>query len=85
MNDVTTNDSGALRSAPTPCAGLVLCVDGAEARILRAVGYTCITAGKMRRLLLKLLRSGNLDEALNVVGASTTFQPPTTPKAGRCG
>ena len=68
MNDVTTNDSGALRSAPTPCAGLVLCVDGAEARILRAVGYTCITAGKMRRLLLKLLRSGNLDEALNVVG-----------------
>lgn len=41
----------------TPNGKLILCVDGAEARLLRRQGYHCITTAKLRRQLGYLLQT----------------------------
>lgn len=61
-----SRNDGAGGNTPTYPAvngGAVLCVDGAEARILRRSGYTCITSAKMRRLLGSALCSATPEAA----------------------
>ena len=50
---------------------LVLCVDAAEARLMRRMGHTCITSVKMRRILCSVLSGGGENseqEAIDAIG-----------------
>ena len=89
MGDNTPTDVVVGGNAPAfERNGAVLCVDGAEARVLRRAGYTCITASKIRRLLGTLIRGGHSGEALNIVSrldyVSTADDPATWPMWKKC-
>lgn len=66
--------------------GLILCLDSAEARLLRQQGHKCVTAAKFRRQLTALLMTGAenaADEAAQAVGRlsgiSSADDPQTWP------
>jgi len=81
MNETSKHEGDG--GIPPDSDGAVLCLDGAEARVLRRSGRTCITGPKMRRLLGPLIRGGHVDEALAVVGRlgamSNSDDPATWP------
>lgn len=87
MND-TPKDGAAGSCAPTlPKDALIMCVDAAEARLMRRVGYKhCITSVKMRRMLSGIL-SGGAENAVQVAveavgrlgGVSTADSPEDWP------
>ena len=56
--ETSKNDGAGVTRPPSNTPGLVLCVDAAEARLMRRHGHTCITSVKMRRILYSILSSG---------------------------
>jgi len=58
MKETSKNDGAGVTRPPSNTPGLVLCVDAAEARLMRRHGHTCITSVKMRRILYSILSSG---------------------------
>ena len=83
MNGETSKNDGAGVTPPlsnTP--SLVLCVDAAEARLMRRMGHTCITSVKMRRILCSILSSGRegaeqeaVDAVARLGGVSSADNP----------
>ena len=75
MNTDTSKNDGAGCNAPTSngdgCGGAILCIDAAEARLMRKHGHRCITSPKLRNLITHLLetRADNAaQEAVNAIG-----------------
>lgn len=62
MSDTSDNGAAvgdAARADVERRGGAVVCSDAAEARLMRADGLACMTAAKLRRLLVTLLRGGD--------------------------
>lgn len=58
MSDTSNCDVAGVTPPLSDTPGLVLCVDAAEARLMRRAGHTCITSVKMRRVLCAILSGG---------------------------
>ena len=69
--ETSKNDGAGVTRPPSNTPGLVLCVDAAEARLMRRHGHTCITSPKLRNLIIRILESGAnnaVEEAVNAIG-----------------
>jgi len=80
--ETSKNDGAGVTRPPSNTPGLVLCVDAAEARLMRRHGHTCITSVKMRRILCSILSSGRegaeqeaVDAVARLGGVSSADDP----------
>ena len=84
MSNDTPEIDGAGGDAPLSSngSGAILCVDGAEARLLRREGNKCVTSAKLRRVLADLLSGGaesapqEAAEAVRRLGGVSTAATP---------
>ena len=60
MNGETSKNDGAGGNAPafSGDGGALVCIDAAEARLMRRHGHKCITSPKLRDLIIRILESG---------------------------
>lgn len=78
-------DGGSAPESATPATGLILCVDAAEARLVRKAGGRAVTSAKTRATLAKILTSSDdpTEAALLAVGrlnaVSTADDPENWP------
>ena len=80
--ETSTNDGAGVTPPLSNTPSLVLCVDAAEARLMRRMGHTCITSVKMRRILCAILSSGRegaeqeaVDAVARLEGVSSADDP----------
>ena len=83
MSSKTSRNDGAGGNAPAfSGGGALVCIDAAEARLMRRHGHKCITSPKLRDLIIRILESGAenaVEEAVNAVrrlkGVSSADDP----------
>ncbi len=83
MSSETSRNDGAGGNAPAFSNGEALvCIDAAEARLMRRHGHKCITSPKLRDLIIRILESGAenaVEEAVNAIrrlkGVSSADDP----------
>ena len=84
MNGETSKNDGAGGNAPafSGDGGALVCIDAAEARLMRRHGHKCITSPKLRDLIIRILESGAenaVEEAVNAIrrlkGVSSADDP----------
>ena len=64
MSCETSKNDGAGGNAPAfSDGGALVCIDAAEARLMRRHGHKCITSPKLRDLIIRILESGALGDA----------------------
>ena len=73
MSCETSKNDGAGGNAPafSGNGGALVCIDAAEARLMRRHGHKCITSPKLRDLIIRILESGAnnaVEEAVNAIG-----------------
>ena len=80
--ETSKNDGAGVTPLLSDTPSLVLCVDAAEARLMRCMGHTCITSVKMRRILCSILSSGRegaeqeaVDAVARLGGVSSADNP----------
>ena len=67
--ETSRNDGAGVTPPPSDNPKFVLCVDAAEARLMRRLGHTCITSVKMRRILCAILSAGTKNAEQEAVDA----------------
>lgn len=83
MSSETSRNDGAGGNAPAfSGGGALVCIDAAEARLMRRHGHKCITSPKLRDLIIRILESGAenaVEEAVNAIrrlkGVSSADDP----------
>ena len=85
MNTYDTSTSDGVGSNPPPSqpAGLVLAIDGSEARLLRRLGFKCVTSAKVRGFVMSMLERRAPERAIEAIrrfaGVSEADSPDTWP------